>query len=219
MISEIILKTFPRLRKSFTKYTYFYMACVFFLFQYYLYKNQYYWLILFIALCIVGYMLYENNKQLIGNEDTDFVELERRMRVLIPEDEPLNNHLYVNPNLLEFLYSIRGFKLTDKKNFDEMIIRINRFLAIYEKVTDAKKVTNHNLEDLHILKTQILNCFHSILYKLVNDREMNRHNEIRFVLEEKINELYDDCLEFRTGFVTFNDYGYNPNFNAHYDIY
>ena len=158
-------------------------------------------------------------KQLIGNEDTDFVELERRMRVLIPEDEPLNNHLYVDPNLLEFLYSIRGFKLTDKKNFDEMIIRINRFLTIYEKVTDAKKVTNHNLEDLHILKTQILNCFHSILYKLVNNKEMDRHNEIRFVLEEKMNELYDDCVEYRSGFVTFNDYGYNPMFNRHYDIY
>ena len=219
MISDIILNVFPRLRHSFTKYAYFYMGCVFLLFQYYLYKNEYYWLILFIVLQIIGYMLYEQNQQLVGTQDTDFVELERRMRVLIPESEPLNNHLYVEPNLLEFLYSIRAFKLTDKKNFDEMIIRVNRFLAIYEKVTDAKKIENKNLEDLYILKTQILNCFHSILYKLVNNREMDRHNEIRFVLEEKLNQLVEDCLEYRKGFCTFNEYGYNPKFNAHYDIY
>lgn len=219
MIADIILNTFPRIRNSFTKYAYFYIACVFLLFQYYLYKNEYYWLILFIALQIIGYMLYEQNSKLIGTQDTDFIELERRMRVLIPETEPINNHLYVDPNLLELLYSIRGFKLTDKKNFDEMIIYINRFLTIYEKVTDNKAVTNKDLEDLQILKRQILNAFHSILYKLVNNKEMDRHNEIRFVLEEKISDLVDDCMEFRKGFCNFNDYGYNPKFNPHYDIY
>jgi hypothetical protein len=219
MIGNIILNSFPRIRNSFTKYTYLYLALVFFIFQQYLFVNNQYWLIFFISLVIIGYMLNSQNKKLIGDEDRDFRDLEEKMDVIIPKDYKLTNYLYFDPNILEFLYDIRAFKLTDTKNFDEMVIRINRFLQIYGKVTDSKKAESIDIETLSILKVDALNHFHAILFSLVNDKEMNRHNELRYMLEEKLTGLYNECLEHRDGPIRLQDFGYNPSFNPHYDIY
>lgn len=219
MISEIILNGFPRIRNQFTKYTFFYMGCVFFLLQYYFFINHYHWLIFFIGLFIVGYFLFNQNTHIVGAQNDDFKELYEKMLVLIPEDVNITNYLYAEPNLLELLYQMRGFKLTDKNNFDEMIIRFNRFLQIYDKVMEKKEANNKQLEDLDILRKEGLNFFHSILYKLVNDREMNRHNELRYLLEEQITDLFNECVEVRKGFVSFNEFGYDPMRKSQFDLY
>jgi hypothetical protein len=121
--------------------------------------------------------------------------------------------------LLEYLYDIRAFKLTDKKNFDEMIIRVNRFLQIYDKIMTNKRADSVQIETLSLLRKDGLNYFHSIIHKLVNDKEMNRHNELRYILDEKLNDLYLECLDYRKGPILFQDFGYDPTRNSHYDIY
>ena len=219
MLSDIILNAFPRIRHKFTKYTYFYLGCLFLLIQYYLFIHNYNWLIFFIALSIIGFLLYKENSYLTGTQDIDFKELEEKMNILIPASVSITNYLYVDPNLLGFIYSIRAFKLTDKNNFDEMIIRINRFLQIYENIIDNNKANNKQIESLSILKKEALNYFHSIIYKLVSDREMTRHNELRYILEEKITDLFNECLEHRKGQICFNEFGYDPFANSHFDIY
>lgn len=219
MLSNIILNGFPRIRNQFMKYTFFYLGALFFLVQYYFYIHEYYWLIAFIALFIIGYFLCNQNTHLVGDQNDDFKELHEKMKVLIPEDQPITNYLYADPTLLEFLYQIKGFQLADKKNFDEMILRINRFLQIYDEVNEKKEAKNLQLEKMELLKNEALNFFHSILYKLVNDREMNRHNELRYVLEEQLVALFNECTELRKGFINFNEFGYNPMRNAHFDLY
>jgi hypothetical protein len=219
MIGEIILNSFPRLRHRFTKYTYLYLAAVFILFQQYLYTREQYWLIFFIGLLIFGYMLISQNSEILGEEDKDFKDLEMKMYDLIPKDMNITNFLYNEPNLLEYLYDIRAFKLSDKKNFDEMIIRVNRFLQIYGKILKDTSANSVQIETLSILKNDSLNYFHSILYKLVNDKEMNRHNELRYVLEEKLNNLYLESLEYCKGPIKFQDFGFDPMRNPHYNIY
>jgi hypothetical protein len=141
------------------------------------------------------------------------------MYELIPKGIYITNFLYVEPNLLEYLYDIRGFKLTDRKNFDDMIIRVNRFLQIYDKVMTNKTADSVQIETLSLLKKDSLNYFHSIIHKLVNDKEMNRHNELRYILDEKLNDLYLECLEYRKGPILLQDFGYDPMRNSHYDIY
>jgi hypothetical protein len=219
MIGEIILNSFPRLSHTFTKYTYLYLAGVFIIFQQYLFIKQQYWLIFFIGLLIGGYMLNSQNSKIIGEENKDFKDLEDKMYELIPKDIQITNFLYVEPNLLEYLYDIRAFKLADKKNFDEMIIRVNRFLQIYDKVITNKRADSVQIETLSLLKKDGLNYFHSIIHKLVNDREMNRHNELRYILDEKLNDLYQECLDYRKGPILFQEFGFDPMRNSHYDIY
>jgi hypothetical protein len=219
MIGEIILNSFPRLQHKFTKYTYLYLAVVFIIFQQYLFINEQYWLIFFIGLLIFGYMLNSQNTKIIGEENKDFKDLEGKMYELIPKDIYITNFLYVEPNLLEYLYDIRAFKLTDRKNFDDMIIRVNRFLQIYDKVMTNKRADSVQIETLSLLKKDSLNYFHSIIHKLVNDKEMNRHNELRYILDEKLNDLYLECLDYREGPILLQDFGYDPMRNSHYDIY
>jgi hypothetical protein len=219
MIGDIILNSFPRIRTSFTKFTYIYIAIVFIIFQHYLYIKGLYWYIFFIAIVIGGYMLNSQNVELIGEQDQDFKDLEQKMDVLIPKDIAIHNFLYSDPNILEFLYDIRGFKLTDKKNFDEMIIRINRFLEINEKVNTRGEANSIDIETMSLLKKDALNYFHSILYSLVNDREMNRHNELRYMLDEKLNNIYLEALELRKGVIRLQDFGRDPTRNPHYDMY
>ena len=219
MIGDIILNSFPRIRTSFTKYTYLYIALVFFIFQHYLFINNYFWAIFFITLIIIGYMLNSQNTKIIGDEDKDFRDLEQKMDVIIPKGYNITNYLYFDPNVLEFLYDIRAFKVTDTKNFDEMVIRINIFLQIYGKVMDNKSANSIDIETLSLLKVDALNHFHAILFSLVNDKEMNRHNELRYMLEEKLTNLYYECLEYRKGTIRLQDFGYDPKRNAHYDIY
>jgi hypothetical protein len=52
------------------------------------------------------------------------------------------NQLHI---LLEYLYDIRAFKLSDKKNFDEMIIRVNlidfyRFTVRYLQIKQQMRM-------------------------------------------------------------------------------
>lgn len=218
MIEQLLVKNFPILKHIFTKKTYFYFAIVFFLFNYYLFIKKQYVLIFFIALFIIGYILNKENNRINIEELVDFEKLEKKMNILIPNKDIIN-YLYVDLNLLEFLYDTRVFRLKSNKMFNETVKKVNEFLGVFEKIKESKKVSNADLQLLSSVKKQALNNFHSIVFRITEITEIQKHNEFRFVLEEKLNKLFLECLELSNGHINLNNFGYDTYFNKYYDLY
>ena len=223
-IETLILNNLPVLKHKFTINTYFYLGLVFLLLIYFLYKNNHFVLIIFIGLIIYGYLLLKENKRILDNEVADFDNLEQKMEVLLNKDMlkgfgAKKNYLYVNLNLLDFLYNIRAFRRKSLKYFNDTLRTINQYLEVVEYIQEKKKATSENLQRLSDLKKQALNHFHSIVFRITDLLEIQKHNEVRYLLEEKLNNIFLECLELAKGHINLNNIGYDVNFSKHYDVY
>jgi hypothetical protein len=228
MIEQLLVKNFPVIKHQFTKKVYLYFGVVFFLFNYYLYSKNFNVLIAFIALIIIGYILNRENNRILEEENIDFEKLEDMMEVLIPKanlslssnlNKNVRNYLYVDLNVLQLLYKMRAFRLKSNKMFNETVNKVSEFLGIYEKIKESKRVLNSDLQLLASVKKQALNNFHSIVFRITEIIEIQRHNEFRYLLEEKLNALFLECVELSSGHINLNSFAYDMNFNKYYDVY
>ena len=214
----------PVIRHKITKYMYAYFFVVGMLGQYYLWKHQYYWLWAFLVLGAGAYVFMDQNKAVVGSQDRDFRQLEAKMAALIDEkadSSSMTNYLFVDMELLDFLYEIRALKRIDQKNFDASLLRINCFLQVLDTCAETRAATSVQLERLALLKKEALNYFHSIIYSVANAAEMKRHNELRYILEEKLHKLYLHALETygdKAGPIHFQEFGYDAK-KGTFDLY
>jgi hypothetical protein len=150
------------------------------------------------------------------------------MEVLIPKanlslssnlNKNVRNYLYVDLNVLQLLYKMRAFRLKSNKMFNETVNKVSEFLGIYEKIKESKRVLNSDLQLLASVKKQALNNFHSIVFRITEIIEIQRHNEFRYLLEEKLNALFLECVELSSGHINLNSFAYDMNFNKYYDVY
>ena len=223
-IENLILNNFPTLKHKFTINTYFYIGLVFFLLNYFLYKYNHSILILFIGLIIYGYILLKENNRLLVEETADFQNLEEKMEVLLNKDmlkgiSAKKNYLYVDLNLLDFLYNIRAFRRKSLKYFNDTIRNVNSFLEVVEYIKDHNKATSENLQKLSELRKQALNSFHSIVFRITSLVEIQKHNEVRYLLDEKLNNIFLECLEYGKNHINLNNFAYDTYYDKNYDIY
>jgi hypothetical protein len=219
LIPHLILNNLPVLKHKFTKNTYLYLGIVFFLANYVLYKRGYYTSMIFIALGIYGLLLLRENDRIIQDEAADFEKLEEKMKVLLNDKMVKKNFLYVDLNLLDFLYNIRAFRMKSLKYFNDTLRNVNEFLEVVEVIREKNKPTSENLQRLSSLKKQALNSFHSIVFRITDLVEIQKHNEVRYLLEEKLNNIFLECLESAKGHVNLNTFGHDKHFNKYYDVY
>ena len=223
-IENLLLNNLPVLKHKFTINTYFYWGFVFFLLIYFLYINNHTVLILFIGLIIYGSILLRENNRILTNEVADFENLEQKMEVLLNKDmlkgmSAKKNYLYVDLNLLDFLYNIRAFRRKSLKYFNDTIRSCNSYLEVVEYIKEKNKPTTENLQKLVELKKQAMNHFHSIVFRITDIVEIQKHNEVRYLLEEKLNNIFLECLELSKGHINLSSFAYDMNFNKYYDVY
>jgi hypothetical protein len=209
---------FPRIQHPLTKYLYIYLFAVGMIFQHYMFQRQYYWLWALVVLSGIGYIFVGQNKEVVGGQNEDFQVLEAKMAVLIPPDLHLANYLYVEPEMLDFLYDIRAFRQMDPKNFGEVILRVNAFLRLSEQLSETRAATSADLEQLTLLKKEALNYFHSMVYSVRRPAEMKRHNELRYILEEKLQKIYFAALAHGKEGIRLQEFGYDAR-KSTFDLY
>lgn len=210
---------FPRIQHAITKYLYIYLFAVGMIFQHYMFQHQYYWLWALVVLSVIGYIFVGQNKEVVGGQNEDFKILEEKMAELIPPTTDQSNYLYVEPEILEFLYQIRAYRQVDSKNFGEVLLRVNAFLRLSEQINEARVATSVKLEQLSLLKKEALNHFHSIIYSLATPAETQRHNELRYILEEMLQKVYFTCLSHGKEGIRFDEFGYDPTKKTVFELY
>ncbi len=218
-ISKLIDNTLPILKHKFTKNTYLYLGVVFFLLNFILYKRGYYVTMIFIALSVYGILLLRENNRIIVEETADFGNLEEKMQVLLNEKMVAKNYLYVDLNLLDFLYNIRAFRRKSLKYFNDTLRNVNEFLEVVEFIKEKNRANSETLQRLGTLKKQAMNSFHSIVFRMTSIVEIQKHNEVRYLLEEKLNNIFLECLEMAKGHINLNHFGNDYYFNKYYDVY
>jgi hypothetical protein len=219
VISKLITNNLPVLKHKFTKQTYLYLGAVFFLVNYVLYKRGYYVMMVFIALGIYGLLLLRENDRILVEEEADFEKLEEKMKVLLNDKMVKKNFLYVDLNLLDFLYNIRNFRMKSLKYFNDTLRNVNEFLEVVEVIKEKNRPTTENLQRLSSTKKQALNSFHSIVFRITSIVEIQKHNEFRYILEEKLNNIFLECLEMAKGHINLNTFAHDTTFNKYYDVY
>lgn len=223
-LEQLILNNLPILKHKFTINTYFYLAFVFFLLNYFLYKNNQLVLILFIGLVLYGYILVKENNRILTEETADFQNLEQKMEILLNKDmlkqiSAKKNYLYVDLNLLDFLYNMRAFRMKSLKYFNDTVRNVNSFLEVVEYIKEKNKATSENLQRLSDLKKQALNSFHSIVFRITSLVEIQKHNEVRYLLDEKLNNVFLECLQLGKNHVNLNNFASDYYFDKNYDVY
>lgn len=217
-INEFILNAFPTLQYSFTKHMYFFIGIVFLFIIYQLYLNGYNVLIIIITMFLLIYMSKQNNDKIGSDETAHFQELEKKMKILIPDKPFRKNYLYVRLELLDLLYDFKAFRLKCRKMFNEMLLVLNEFLRIVEVIEKHKRATNEQLDALYDLKKQAMNHFHSVMFRC-NFEQMQKHNQCRHLLDEMLHQIFLEMKEYCDGPINMKYFGRDPYFSKYYDIY
>ena len=134
-------------------------------------------------------------------KETLFTEIEKKqiqekLNTIQPKTERIQTH--GDKDLIEFLFSVQDFYRWNPQAYEEMIDNIESFLKLHESIFLEDSLCNYYFQIAVSKKQNALNAFHSIIYKLPNDKiftdKFNRaHRRLDTILTKHINELYDQC--------------------------
>jgi hypothetical protein len=208
------LELLPDLNSDEMKNIYFFYGAIYFLVNYYFYSTGQYWFMIFFNAGLFLYYVRNKEVGMVMDSKATFQELEEQMKELIGDHWGVDNFLYVDPWCINFFTSCIIYRNTDPKGFNQCLLRVNTFLRYVEM---AK--TGADIEKMGLLRKEAMNCFHTILYSQINRFEVERHNYLRYLLEERLNKLFVDTMNRTSHGTPLNEFGYNKYFNSHYDIY
>ena len=123
-------------------------------------------------------------------------QIKEKLNIIQPKTERVQSHNDID--LIEFLFSVQDFYRWNPQAYEEMIDNIESFLKLHESIFLEDSLCNYYFQIADSKKQNALNAFHSIIYKLPNDKiftdKFNRaHRRLDTILTKHINELYDQC--------------------------
>ena len=165
--------------------------------------NYVFWLTLIFAGGLI-YYTYKKKQQMLEDIDDQLRWLQRTGASV--------EFLYVDANIIKFLFSVKIYRDVNKKNYDDLISMCNDFLEIiYHCETHKNAVFADNIDKLRDLKRNILNKMHSTIYSssIISAAEIDTAiDSLRFLLNlniEKIRRGYNEnqniLLDTRYKFV------------------
>lgn len=213
-IEPMTRKLLPDLDSPELRNIYFFYGIAYFMVNYYFYSTGQYWFMAFFNLGLFLYYTRHKESELLDDKDVVFKDLEEQMKELIGDHWGVDNFLYVDPWCIQFFTQCLIYRNTDPKSFNQCLLRVNTFLRYVEKAQ-----TGADIEKMGLLRKEAMNCFHTIVYSQINRFEVERHNYLRYILEERLNKLFVDTMNRTSHGTPLNEFGYNKDFNKYYDVY
>ena len=146
---------------------------------------------------------------------------------------PNPQYFHLDAGIVELIYSIREFKQYNYEVFEEMIIAIDKFLAMSYDVENDVADCHHTIEMAQSFKKQALNHLMSIIHKspqseIVQKKLRKAADSLHFILNHHIDTMKKQCnkkvrkdgLNATNKIVhTNHPNGYDINYNKHFDIF
>ena len=98
--------------------------------------------------------------------------------------------------IIEFVYSIKDFRLYNADSFDKMLKCIDNVLQLYNEILIGLHNMTHHIDNMIDNKKKALNYLHSFIYKMEpNDVIINKLNKslqvLNILLQTYINNVID----------------------------
>jgi len=179
-----------------------------------------------IAATIVVYFLNEKRRT---TEFSDMTELEIKLVRITPNPK----YFHLDAGIVELVYSIREFRNYNDEAFVEMIISIDKFLAMVYDVENDVANCHHSIELAQSFKKQALNHLMSIIYRapqsdLIYKKLRTAANSLHFILNHHIKTMKDQCNKkikeeglnsMNSLVITNHPLGFDENFKNNFDLF
>jgi hypothetical protein len=151
-------------------------------------------IILALVLGIITVLYFDEKETLFAKLET--AQLHDKLKTIQPKTDKVQE--MARKDLIEFLFSIQDFYVFNPPAYEEMMDNINSFLTLHESTFLDDKLCNYYYQIAESKKNNALNSFHSIIFKLPNDKiftdKFNRaHRRLETLLNIYLNEMYDQC--------------------------
>lgn len=154
---------------------------------------------LVIGLLCLTYHFYRQNPNVI-NDDT-------RYELLKPKPKEIKGYT----DIVNFLFSVQEMYDFNQQVFEDIVDKLDQFVAMYETILINTKNTNTHYELMDRAKYDILNNFHALILKIPSDPNViEKHKRAAKVLEEILNKYLMHVLYLHKRNLYEN--GYNTNY-------
>lgn len=109
-------------------------------------------------------------------------------------------------DIVDFVFSVQDFYVFNPQAYEEFIDNLDAFKELYDTTFIDGKLSHYYFQIAESKKENALNSFHSLIFKLPNDKfytdkHMRAHKRLETLLNNYLNQLYDQCThnEYKEG--------------------
>lgn len=182
-----------------------------------------------IAMVFASLVVYFLNERRRTTQFTDMTELEIKLVRITPNPQ----YFHLDAGVVELIYSIREFKQYNFEAFEEMILSIDKFLALSYDVENDVAYCHQSIESAQSFKKQALNNLMSIIHRspqneLVQKKLRKAADSLHFILNHHIDTMKKQCNKKvqKDGLnatnkmvITNHPNAFDTNYNNHFDIF
>lgn len=183
-------------------------------------------IIAIVGATLVVYFLNERRRT---TEFTDMTELEIKLVRITPNPK----YFHLDAGIVELVYSIREFRNYNDESFVDMILSIDKFLAMVYDVENEVADCHHSIQIAQSFKKQALNNLMSIIHRAPDHTKVHRKlrkaaDSLHFILNHHIDVMKKQCNSrmIKTGLnstnnlvITNHPTPFDINYNNMFDIF
>jgi len=147
---------------------------------------------IFIAIIIIYYL---HDKNITNLSDA---KIEKDLKLKHIEPKPIKFKDF--NDIIDFFFSIQDFYDYNPEVYEEMVDNVNAFLTLYEIIFKGTPNCESEYQIAESKKNNAINCLHSLVFKLPNDKTImdkytRAHKRLETILNNYLNIIYDKCHE------------------------
>ena len=159
---------------------------------------------IFISLMIALIFVYINYDKDTVLSTTKDKQIQFKLNSIYPSP----NHFKKHSNVIEFVYSIKDFRLYNPDSFDKMLQCIDNVLQLYNEILIGVHNMNHHIDNMMDNKKKAINYLHSIIYTMEpNDVIINKLNKSIKVLDTLLTYYINEVIDISN--KQLKKHGYN----------
>jgi hypothetical protein len=143
-----------------------------------------------IIFIIISYMNDKKNKSIEKKEKEDKTKYD----AIEPKSEILKSY----DDIIDFIFSVQDFYIFNPMAYTEFVENLELFIKLKENMLTGVKKCDQYYTIAETKAQNSLNAFHSLIYRLPDDKfiteKFNRaHVRLNTILTHYLNQMYDEC--------------------------
>ena len=144
---------------------------------------------LVLALTVIFYLTEKENIQTEIKKE----QYETKLNSIKPKPKEIKDE-----DIVDFVFSVQDFYVFNPEAYEEFIDNLDAFKNLYDTIFSDSKFSHYYYQIADSKKNNALNSFHSLIFKLPNDKfytdKFDRaHKRLETLLNNYLNQIYDQC--------------------------
>ena len=150
-----------------------------------------------LATVVIMYLTEKENIQTEIKKE----QYETKLNTIKPKPKEVKDE-----DMVDFIFSVQDFYVFNPEAYEEFIDNLDSFKKVYDTIFSDSQFSHYYFQIAESKKDNALNSFHSLIFKLPNDKfytdKFDRaHKRLESILNNYLNQIYDQCThnEYKDG--------------------